>query len=61
MPREAPKTIENQRLADETTVQPDDEEVIQDQATDELSAYFNGQRPKIMVTTSEKAVGVCAA
>lgn len=40
-------------------MQADDEEVANDQMTDELSAYFNGKRPKILVTTSERAVGVC--
>lgn len=56
--RQVPKTIESQRIVDETTVAADDEEVANDQATDELSAYFNGKRPKILVTTSEKAIGV---
>ncbi|KNC85629.1 hypothetical protein SARC_02202 [Sphaeroforma arctica JP610] len=56
-PVKVQKTIENMRVADETIVEADDEEVINDAETDELSAYFKGQQPKIMVTTSRKAIG----
>eukprot|EP00041_Stephanoeca_diplocostata_P009902 m.156607 g.156607 ORF g.156607 m.156607 type:complete len:435 (+) comp17941_c0_seq1:153-1457(+) len=52
-----PRTIENTREFDETIVDPDDEEVIKDQETDELSSYFDGRPPKIIVTTSNKPVG----
>lgn len=52
-----PRTIENTREFDETIVDPDDEEVIRDQETDELSSYFDGRPPKIIVTTSNKPVG----
>eukprot|EP00123_Amoebidium_parasiticum_P016245 comp23351_c1_seq1/m.38563 comp23351_c1_seq1/g.38563 ORF comp23351_c1_seq1/g.38563 comp23351_c1_seq1/m.38563 type:complete len:326 (-) comp23351_c1_seq1:78-1055(-) len=54
--RKQPKTIDNQRLPEETFVEADDEEVVNDEATDELANYFSGQRPKILVTTSQKAV-----
>jgi len=41
------------REYDETIVEPDDEEVIADEAEDEFSAYFKqGLQPKILITTS---------
>ncbi|TPX34005.1 hypothetical protein SmJEL517_g03244 [Synchytrium microbalum] len=49
-----PKTLENTREFDETIVG-DDEEVLQEEETDELAGYFNGARPKIMVTTNKRA------
>ncbi|KAF3830689.1 hypothetical protein GH733_004508 [Mirounga leonina] len=36
-----PKTIDNQRVYDETAVDPNDEEVAYDEATDEFASYFN--------------------
>ncbi|XP_061682341.1 ribosome production factor 1 [Syngnathoides biaculeatus] len=57
-PKQAPKTIENQRVYDETTVDPEDEEVAFDEATDEFSAYFNGlTNPKVLITTSDRPRG----
>lgn len=57
-PKEVPKTIENQRVYDETTVDPDDEEVAFDEATDEFSAYFNRlTNPKVLITTSDRPRG----
>uniref|UniRef100_A0A665WHV0 Ribosome production factor 1 n=1 Tax=Echeneis naucrates TaxID=173247 RepID=A0A665WHV0_ECHNA len=57
-PKEVPKTIENQRVYDETTVDPDDEEVAFDEGTDEFSAYFNGlTNPKVLITTSDRPRG----
>ncbi len=53
-----PRTIENMREADVTTVAQDDEEVLADEATDELSTYFSGKPPKVLITTSRKPVGV---
>ncbi|XP_067950909.1 ribosome production factor 1-like [Watersipora subatra] len=53
-PKRVPKTIENQRVPDETMVE-GDEEVLADQMTDELAPYFNRQtQPKILITTSDK-------
>eukprot|EP00124_Ichthyophonus_hoferi_P001168 Ihof_evm9s55 gene=Ihof_evmTU9s55 len=54
--RKVPKTIESQRVVEETIVEPDDEEVMNDEATDELAGYFAGDRPKILITTSQKAI-----
>jgi len=51
------RTLENTREFDETVVNPDDDEVAADQDTDELAAYFDGRPPKIVVTTSNRAVG----
>ncbi|KAF7665919.1 hypothetical protein LDENG_00127070 [Lucifuga dentata] len=57
-PKEVPKTIENQRVYDETTVDPEDEEVAFDEGTDEFSAYFNGLiNPKVLITTSDRPRG----
>ncbi|KAL1021617.1 hypothetical protein UPYG_G00015590 [Umbra pygmaea] len=57
-PKEIPKTIENQRVYDETTVDPEDEEVAFDEATDEFSAYFNRlTNPKVLITTSDRPRG----
>lgn len=54
-PKEVPKTIENQRIYDETTVNPEDEEVAFDEGTDEFSAYFNRlTNPKVLITTSDR-------
>ncbi|XP_008294864.1 ribosome production factor 1 [Stegastes partitus] len=58
-PKEVPKTIENQRVYDETMVDPEDEEVAFDEGTDEFSAYFNGlTNPKVLITTSDRPRGV---
>ncbi|XP_018417362.1 PREDICTED: ribosome production factor 1 [Nanorana parkeri] len=57
-PKSVPKTIENQRVYDETTVDPADEEVAFDEATDEFAPYFNRQTaPKILITTSDRPRG----
>lgn len=57
-PKEVPKTIENQRIYDETTVNPEDEEVAFDEGTDEFSAYFNRlTNPKVLITTSDRPRG----
>nr|XP_061832124.1 ribosome production factor 1-like [Nerophis lumbriciformis] len=57
-PKQVPKTIENQRVYDETTVDAEDEEVAFDEATDEFSAYFNGlTNPKVLITTSDRPRG----
>ncbi|KAJ8016021.1 hypothetical protein DPEC_G00002810 [Dallia pectoralis] len=57
-PKELPKTIENQRVHDETTVNPEDEEVAFDEGTDEFSAYFNRLiNPKVLITTSDRPRG----
>lgn len=54
-PKLAPKTIENTRIADDSTVQPDDEEVLGDERDDEFAPYYDqGKKPKIMITTRPK-------
>eukprot|EP00899_Mesostigma_viride_P015235 jgi/Mesvir1/23712/Mv18659-RA.1 len=51
-PKKIPKTIENTREADETVIQPDDEEVMQALATDEFAGHFNREhQPKVLITT----------
>ena len=51
-PRKVPRTIENTRVRDERTVARDDVETLQDEAVDELSTYFAGKQPKILITTN---------
>ncbi|KAK2522086.1 hypothetical protein Q9233_010644 [Columba guinea] len=54
-PKTIPKTMENQRVYNETTVDPNDEEVAFDEAADEFAPYFNRQTvPKILITTSDR-------
>jgi ribosome production factor 1 len=54
-PKQVPRTIENTREVDETTVQVDDEEIAGDEQDDEFNKYFsNEQKPKIMISTRPK-------
>ena len=47
-----PRTIDNTREQEPTTVRHDDDEVALDEAEDEFAAYFADEiRPKIMITT----------
>lgn len=47
-----PRTLDNTREVDETVVQPEDEEVLADEAEDEFQSYFAGDRTaKILITT----------
>jgi len=51
-PKQVPRTIENTRIQEETTVQPDDTEVFEDEKVDEFAKYFsNESKPKIMIST----------
>lgn len=51
-PKQVPKTLDSMRVAEETTVAPDDEEVLADEADDEFSPYFKGEvKAKVMITT----------
>lgn len=50
--RKVPRTIENTRIRDERTVAREDVETLQDEAVDELSTYFAGKQPKILITTN---------
>ncbi|RWS27112.1 ribosome production factor 1-like protein, partial [Leptotrombidium deliense] len=53
-PKAVPKTIDSMREVDVTTVDPDDEEVKEDEATDQFASYFRGDRePKVLITTSD--------
>lgn len=51
--------MDNTREADETITEQPDDEVAQDEAMDELSSYFSGKTPKILVTTSKKCSPNC--
>lgn len=47
------QTIENQRIRDETEVDPEDQEVAADEAEDEFAAHFSGEKsPNVLITTS---------
>lgn len=53
--KQIPRTLENTREVDETTLQPDDEEVELDDLTDEFASYFAKEYvPKILITTVDK-------
>ena len=58
-PRQVPKTIENQRVVDETFIVKEDEEEIQNEdKEDEFASYFSfNSSPKIIITTSRKPSG----
>jgi len=52
-PPQVPRTLDNTREPDETTVKQDDVEIKEDTAVDEFADYFdNKTTPKIMITTS---------
>ncbi|XP_021347947.1 ribosome production factor 1-like [Mizuhopecten yessoensis] len=54
-PKQVPKTIESMRIPDETMVNAQDEEVMKDEAQDEMSSYFRRETlPKILITTSDR-------
>ncbi|XP_035699880.1 ribosome production factor 1-like [Branchiostoma floridae] len=54
-PKKVPKTIENMRVFDETMVDPQDEEVLHDEAHDEMASYFTrDSRPKVLITSSDR-------
>jgi len=54
-PVQATKTIDNQREHDETYIDNDDQELIEEKQNDEFTSYFNNEyEPQIMITTSTK-------
>lgn len=53
-PKQVPRTIENTREADVTTIDHDDEEVQFDITNDEYASYFSKTyEPKILITSSD--------
>ena len=56
-PREAPKTIETKRSRDETWVDENDQETLDDISNDEMNSYFtrqaDGAEPKLLLTSQE--------
>jgi len=56
-PREEPKTIEKKRSRDETWVDENDQETLDDISNDELNNYFtrqgDGTEPKLLLTSQE--------
>lgn len=53
-PKQIPRTIENTRENDITTVDEEDEEVIFDISHDEYESYFSKTyEPKILITSSD--------
>jgi ribosome production factor 1 len=54
VPKMIPKTIESMREPDATWVDPDDEEVKEDETLDEMASYFSREKePKVLITTSD--------
>ncbi|CAH3116062.1 unnamed protein product [Pocillopora meandrina] len=55
-PKQVPRTIDNTRVADETIVEPQDEEVLKDEEIDEFAAYFRCEVvPKVLITSSDRS------
>ncbi|CAI2185013.1 9698_t:CDS:2 [Funneliformis geosporum] len=53
--KNVPKTLENTREFDETIVEPEDTEILEDENSDEFSLYFKeGVSPKLLITTSKR-------
>eukprot|EP00127_Corallochytrium_limacisporum_P005207 Clim_evm24s201 gene=Clim_evmTU24s201 len=55
--KKQPRTIESIRRPNDTIVDPSDKEVLADEEADKLQTYFEGKPPKIMISTSNRAVG----
>lgn len=54
-PKKVQRTLDNTREVDETMVNPEDEEVQNDEAMDEFSGFFSGETvPKVLITTCYK-------
>lgn len=54
-PKQQPHTIESLRVYDETFVSPEDEEVMQDQAMDEMADHLaSDDTSQVLITTSDK-------
>ncbi|KAJ7358765.1 Ribosome production factor 1 [Desmophyllum pertusum] len=54
--KQVPRTIDNTRVADETIVEPHDDEVINDEENDELATYFKCEViPKVLITSSDRS------
>lgn len=49
--KQTPKTIDNTREIEPTMVLVDDPEVAADEAEDEFAPYFDGEKPKVLITT----------
>ena len=53
--KQNPKTLENTRESEISLVQPNDDEIQQDENEDEFASYFKDlERPKILITTRPK-------
>ncbi|KAG8468021.1 hypothetical protein KFE25_007073 [Diacronema lutheri] len=50
-PKQVPKSLDTMREYDETVVQPDDEEVMGEDAIDEFAEHFTGAESKTLITT----------
>ncbi|KAG2500317.1 hypothetical protein HYH03_001893 [Edaphochlamys debaryana] len=54
-PKPVQHTLDNTREADDTMVEPDDEEIMADENDDEFAAHFaNARPPKVLLTTCYK-------
>eukprot|EP01104_Vermistella_antarctica_P014542 TRINITY_DN4600_c0_g1_i1.p1 TRINITY_DN4600_c0_g1~~TRINITY_DN4600_c0_g1_i1.p1 ORF type:complete len:336 (-),score=85.50 TRINITY_DN4600_c0_g1_i1:93-1100(-) len=52
--KQVPKSLDTMREFDETIVEQGDEEVLEDEAIDEMADYFQGLPPKTLITTTPK-------
>eukprot|EP00697_Spironema_sp_BW2_P016579 gnl/Spiro4/7898_TR4162_c0_g1_i1.p1 gnl/Spiro4/7898_TR4162_c0_g1~~gnl/Spiro4/7898_TR4162_c0_g1_i1.p1 ORF type:complete len:312 (-),score=63.13 gnl/Spiro4/7898_TR4162_c0_g1_i1:41-976(-) len=53
-PKKVPRTLDNTRVEDETMICNHEEQVAADLASDEFANYFQGQTPRLMLTTCKK-------
>jgi ribosome production factor 1 len=59
VPKGVTHTIESLRVADETLIEAEDEDIKGEQEIDEFSSYFkNLTTPKILMTTNRRPKGV---
>ena len=59
MPKGVTHTIESLRVADETLIEAEDEDIKGEQEIDEFSSYFkNLTTPKLLMTTNRRPKGV---
>jgi ribosome production factor 1 len=49
--RQIPKTLDNTREVEPTMVKPQDPEIAMDEQDDEFATYFEGEKPKVLITT----------
>eukprot|EP01133_Synstelium_polycarpum_P013218 gene13218-15529_t len=57
--KQVPRTIEMMRREDETIVEADDQDFLDETNVDEFASYFEGKPPRVAVTTNQQAAACC--